>query len=192
MDEKAESEPSNLLTILIKAQDEDSGRTMSDELLSNQVFGFMFAGHETTSVALTWTLYLLATHPEHQENARSEVKELLSDSTPVTAEMVDKLEYVTAVINESLRMYPAAPFTLREAIAEDKLGEYDVPKGSVLVIPIVALHKMVEYWDEPDKYKPERFLVKGRITSFCFYVPFKTCSIFTTRKLISHFYRSLL
>ena len=135
---------------------------MSDKLLSDEVFSFMFAGHETTSVGLTWILYLLATHPEHQVKARSEVKHLLSDSNRVTAEVVEKLEYVSAVIKESLRMYSPASFVLRDAVEDDKLGKYNVPKGSVIIIPFVAIHNMDEFWDEPDKYRPERFLIKGK------------------------------
>ena len=147
----------------MNAQDIDSGRVMDDELLHDEVYTFLLAGYETTSVGLTWTLYLLATHPEHQEKARAEVRNLLGDSDRITSEVVDKLEYVTAVIKESLRMYPPALFTGRLSIQDDKVGSFEIPKDTVIFIPIGAIHYMEEYWPEPEKYKPERFLVKGKL-----------------------------
>lgn len=118
----------------------------------------MIAGHETTSVGLTWTLYLLAKHQEIQAKAREEAKAVLGDSVTMTNKQLDSLTYITAVINESLRMYPPAALFLRETIQEDKIGGHVIPNGSFIVIPICILHHMEEYWPNPDKFIPERFL----------------------------------
>ena len=93
--------------------------------------------------------------------ARKEAKAVLNGSTTMTANHVDAMDYITAVINESLRMYPPAAIFMREAIKDDKLGDYKIPKGSFIVVPVCAIHHLEENWPNHDQFDPDRFLKKG-------------------------------
>ncbi|XP_065071287.1 cytochrome P450 4A5-like [Rhopilema esculentum] len=151
----------DLLGKMILLQDKETGKTLSDEVIEAQVHTFMVAGHETTSVGLTWIFYLLAKHPAVQEKARGEAKAVLGSSTSVRSEDLDKLSYITAVINESLRMYPPFAVFMREALQDDVIGGYKIQKGSYILIPICVLHHMEENWPNHNDFRPERFLDAG-------------------------------
>jgi len=162
---------SNLLAKMLMVQDDESGKRLSDQVIEAQVHTFMVAGHETTSVALTWTFYLLAKHQDVQEKARQEAIAVFGGLGTIDNTHLDELKYITAVVNESLRMYPPAALFMRKVVADDQLGEYKIPKGSYVVVPICVLHHLEENWANHEKFLPERFLGDQQISNYKF-MPF--------------------
>lgn len=101
--------------------------------------------------------------------ARKEAQTVIGDSKTIGQEKVDKLEYISAVINESLRMYPPASIFIREVVTEDQLGDYKLAKGSFIIIPICSLHHSEENWKNHNQFIPERFLgiTYNSVTYYC-------------------------
>ncbi len=108
-------------------------------------------------IALLSTLYLLAKHSDIQDKARSEVKQLLHGADP-TYEDVAHMNYITAVIRESMRMFPPVIGFSRQATEDCVVNGYHVPKGTIIAMLSVVLHYSAEYYDEPEQFKPERWL----------------------------------
>ena len=146
----------DLLHRLIVARDPETGQSMNDEQLVDNLLTFYLAGHETTAKALTWTLYLLSRSPQWTERLCEEV-ERVTGGRPVAAEHVDRLAQVQQVIKESMRIYPPVPLMSRQAVAETKLDGHAVKVGTSLVMPIYAIHRHRKRWDDPDAFDPERF-----------------------------------
>ncbi|KAJ6829794.1 putative cytochrome P450 superfamily protein isoform X1 [Iris pallida] len=119
---------------------------------------FFFAGKQTTSNLLAWTTVLLAMHPEWQERARDEVFEVCGSHDIPTKEQLGKLKTLGMIINETLRLYPPAVAMIRRAKADVQLGEYNIPCGTELLIPIIAVHHDQRLWG-PDaaQFNPARF-----------------------------------
>ncbi|KAE8749398.1 Cytochrome P450 CYP6, partial [Frankliniella occidentalis] len=121
---------------------------------------FFLAGYETTSSTLTFTLYLLAKHPEVQDKVVEEMREALDKhGGEIEYDTLLNLPYTDMVLNETMRLYPSVPFLNREAMRERKLPLTDLvlDKGTRIMIPIRALHMDPKYWDDPEEFKPERF-----------------------------------
>ena len=121
----------------------------------------MVAGHETTSVALSWTLYDLAKEPQIQAKVREEINSVLCDGTEMTWDTVEELAYLDKVIKESLRRHPPAYITGRTPIADVTVGGYLIPKGTDMVLGIDSLQRTSKYWPNPDEFDPGRFDGKG-------------------------------
>ncbi|XP_064994721.1 cytochrome P450 734A6 isoform X1 [Musa acuminata AAA Group] len=119
---------------------------------------FFFAGKQTTSNLLTWTTVLLAMHPEWQERARAEVLRVCGARDLPTRDHLAKLKTLAMILNETLRLYPPAVATIRRAKAEVELGGYHIPRGTELLIPIMAVHHDARLWG-PDvtQFNPARF-----------------------------------
>ena len=150
----------DLLDLFLQAVDDETGQGMDEEELHSQLFVFLLAGHETSSTALSWIFYFLAQHPEVQEKLRREVKETLKERE-VCWETYDSMEYLAAVVNETLRLQPPAPFYRRRVIESDNILGYNVPSGSMIVVSLYALHRKPEYWTDPETFNPDRFLEPG-------------------------------
>jgi cytochrome P450 len=147
----------DLLDLLLAARDEESGTGMSDQQLKDEILTLLFAGHDTTSAALSWSLYLLARHPDVQEALHDEAAAQLAGRTP-TADDLPRVPLATAVFEESLRLYPPAPGLAREALEPDEIQGYPVPAKAILMPLQWVTHRHPAYWDEPDRFRPERFL----------------------------------
>ncbi|HMQ46456.1 MAG TPA: cytochrome P450 [Saprospiraceae bacterium] len=160
----------DLLQMLLDARYEDTGQGMTDKQLLEESLILMVAGHETTANALTWTLYLLAQHPEVAEKMRQEAAAVLQGRTP-GFEDLPKLGYTLQVIKESMRLYPPAWITDRIAVTDDEFQGMVLPKGSRIVAYIMGVHRNPEYWDHPDAFQPERFAPGREQHSFA-YLPF--------------------
>ncbi len=130
---------------------------MNEEELFGQIYMFLFAGHETSSIALSWTLYFLAQYPDVQEKLRREVKESLNEQEG-TWETYESMKYLSAVINESMRLRPPASVYRRKVIQDDNILGYDIPADSLIVISPYVLHRKPEYWSDPETFNPDRFL----------------------------------
>ena len=145
---------SDLLTMLMEARDE-RGAAMSDKQLRDEVITLLTAGHETTTLALAWTCYLIGTRPEVVERMAAEAA-FLNGRTP-TYEDLMKLRYSRMVLEESMRLYPPVWALARTAVNEDKIGGYRVNAGSeILIFPYIT-QRHPKWWQDPDVFRPERF-----------------------------------
>ncbi|XP_022764435.1 cytochrome P450 714A1-like [Durio zibethinus] len=137
--------------------DQSLGKDSSKGFIVDNCKNIYFAGHETTAVAASWCLMLLALHPDWQSRVRTEVAQVCGDSFPA-ADSVSRLKTVTMVIQEALRLYPPGAFVSREALEEIQLGNVTIPKGVCLWTLIPTLHRDPEIWgSDANEFKPERF-----------------------------------
>ena len=145
----------DLLSMLLQAQDDD-GTRMSDAQLRDEVMTLFLAGHETTALALSWSWYLLASHPEAEKKFHAELDEVLCGRTPVVSDMPN-LKYTEMIAKEAMRLYPPAYAVGREAIEETEIGGFRVPKGTQLFAFQWVTHRDPRYFDDPAAFKPERW-----------------------------------
>lgn len=153
----ADAPARDLLDALLHARDPETGVGMSEVELRDEVMNIFFAGHETTANLLTWTVLELSRHPEIEEGLRGEVDAVLGGRAPQESD-VPGLELTSAVLRETLRLHPAAWILAREAAEDDELRGHPVPKGTTLTILPIATHRLPEYWPEPERFDPDRFL----------------------------------
>ena len=162
----------DLLSMLLTARDEETGEAMTDEQLRVEVTTFLLAGQETTSLALTWTWYLLSQHAGARRRLEDEVDAVLDGRPPEYDDLVN-LPYTRMVIDESLRLYPPAWGFSREALADDELGGFRLPKGWLAFVVPYVLHRLPTFWPEPDAFDPDRFLPERNAARPKFvYLPF--------------------
>jgi len=149
-------EGDDLLARLARAQDPETGEPMSEKQLIDNLVTFLAAGHETTAKALTWTLYLLARAPEWQERILAEIDAVVGKEA-VSAEHLERLPVTRAVLKEAMRLYPPAPIMTRLAAQDMTLGPATIKAGTLIVIPIFAVHRHRKLWEDPDRFEPARF-----------------------------------
>ena len=148
----------DLLQTLMDARYSD-GEGMSDELVLSESMQLLVAGHETSSNALSWLLYLLSTRPDCLERVRREFDEVLGDA-PLGHADVPKFVYTTQVIQEGLRLYPPFWMVDREAIADDRVGDINIPARSMVIVHVYGAHHEAKRWPDPEKFDEDRF-IKG-------------------------------
>lgn len=153
-------ERDDLLSLLMEATDADTNERMNDRQLRDEVMTMFAAGHETTSNALSWTLTLLAQHPDVLAELREEIEGALDGREPAVDDL-SHLPLTTAVINEALRLYPPIWWTSRVAAEDDLIEGYHVPKGTIVLISPWTIHRHPEVWDAPDEFRPWRFLAEN-------------------------------
>ena len=167
----SEAAPRDLFDLLSIARDPESGRRFSDDALLDQVATLIAAGHETTGVALFWSLCLLATTPAVQERLAAEVATL--DLGPNNAaEVLRHLAYSRAVVQEALRLYPPAYTLVRQARDADNAGGIAVPAGAMVFIAPWVLHRHRRLWTQPEVFDPARFLPGAPVPDRFAYLPF--------------------
>jgi cytochrome P450 len=147
-------EGSDLLRLLLEAKDPETGAGMSETELLAQMLTLLVAGHETTAMALCWSFHLLGQHPEWKDE---EADSVLSDDDPSAAD-AERLELSLRVVRESMRLYPPVWAVPRQALVQDELGGYRVPRRSMVTISPWILHRHPEFWDDPERFDPDRFL----------------------------------
>src|SRR6266498_1556861 len=145
----------DLLTRLMLAREEETGEPMSEDLLRDEMITTFFAGHETTARTMTFAWYALATNPYVAEKLHAELDSVLGSRTP-TLDDLHHLPYTLQVIKEVLRLYPPAPFYIRDAIAEDKLGDFDTQGLPILMSPYYT-HRHPDFWENPLEFDPDRW-----------------------------------
>ena len=146
----------DLLSMLLLAQDEETGGAMTDRQVRDESLTLFLAGHETTANALTWTFYLLSQNPEAEAKFHAELDAVLGDK-PVTPEDYPRLKYTEAVLAESMRLFPPAWGIGRLALEDHEFGGFTVPKKSlVLVSPYVIQHDS-RFWEQAEEFIPERW-----------------------------------
>jgi cytochrome P450 len=145
----------DLLSMLMQATYED-GSHMSDQQLRDEVLTLFIAGHETTAITLSWSLYLLATHPEAEQKIMEELDTVLGGRLPEMRDM-GRLTYTNMVIQEAMRLYPPAWQTQREALEDVEIGGYTIKKGSTIMVSPYLTHHDARWWENPEEFIPERF-----------------------------------
>ncbi|XP_046636807.1 cytochrome P450 4C1-like [Daphnia pulicaria] len=150
------------------------GTELSESDILSQVDTFMFAGHDTTSVALTWFLYCMATHPEEQERVYEELLECFGDSDRHCAlEDLPHLKYLECCMKESIRLYPSVANFRRQISEQVQLGDFTLPVGASVSVQVYALHRNKELFPDPLSFKPERFQKEQSIGRHPFaFIPF--------------------
>jgi cytochrome P450 len=167
-----DGDAADLLGMLLRAQDEETGLGMSDQQVRDEVLTLLLAGHETTAAALDWTWYLLSQHPEVEYRLHAELDMVLGKQLP-TVEHLDALPYTRMVIQEAMRLYPPAFGFTRFAIADDEMGGYAIPAKSVIFLSAYCTHRHPAFWEEPEVFDPERFTPERSATRPRFaYFPF--------------------
>jgi cytochrome P450 len=174
IDERRKSgrEGDDLLGMLMAARDDES-KGMTDQQLRDEVMTLVLAGHETTASALAWTFDLLSRHPDVDRRVAEEARAL--GDRPITIEDLPRLTYTSWVVQEAMRLYPPVWVFERQAIADDVVAGYAIPKGTIVAVSPWALHRNPRYWENPEGFDPERFRpdeVEKRPR--CAYLPFAT------------------
>ncbi|MFB0841106.1 cytochrome P450 [Paenibacillus oleatilyticus] len=162
----------DLLSMLLAARDEEDGSGMSDRQVRDEVMTIFLAGHETTANTLSWTWYLLSRNPEAEKAFHEELDRVLDGRRPTYSDL-EKLPYTQHVVSESMRLYPAAWAINREVQQEVEIGGNTYKPGDTLMMSQYVMHRRPDYFEEPERFKPERFagdLLK-KIPAFA-YFPF--------------------
>lgn len=162
----------DLFQRLIDARHPETAERMSDALIVDNLLTFLAAGHATTAMALTWTLYLLARAPLWAARLEAEV-DAVTGAEPIGAEHIDHLPLTQQVLKESLRLYPPAPVVLRAVTSDRTLGGLALRAGTSVIVPIYAIHRHKRLWQDPDRFDPDRFRpeVEARLSRYQF-MPF--------------------
>lgn len=169
----------DLLSLLLHAVDEEDGTGMNDKQLRDEVMTLFLAGHETTALALSWALYLLALHPEVAEKLAAEARDVLGERLPTAADR-PRLVYTEWVVLETMRLYPPAWSLGRQAVQDCTLGGHPVPAKSGITFSQWVVHRDPRWFDEPEAFRPERWAddLAKRLPRFA-YFPFgggpRTC-----------------
>ncbi len=153
---ESQEEREDLLSVLLRARDEDGSR-MTDKQLRDEAMTLFLAGHETTANAMGFTWYLLAQHPEVVEKIQQEVDTVLEGRIPTAAD-VSRLKYTEAVIYESMRLYPPAYAFGRITRQDFEVGGYHIPAGTTVLVSQWVMHRDSRFWTNPETFSPERWL----------------------------------
>ena len=146
--------PGDLLTMLMEARDEN-GQAMSDRQLRDEIATLLTAGHETTTLVLAWTCFLISTRPHVIERIAAEAA-FLNGNVPNYEDLV-RLKYTRTVVEEAMRLYPPVWVLSRTAVKADVIGNYRIAGGSeILIFPYIT-HRHPKWWPEPESFCPERF-----------------------------------
>jgi cytochrome P450 len=167
----SQAAPNDLFDLLSMARDPESGAPFSAEALLDQVATLITAGHETTGVALFWSLWLVAAAPDIQERIASEV-ETLDLGPENAAQILPRLLYTRAVVHEAMRLYPPAYTMVRQAKDADDAGGIPVPAAAILFIAPWVLHRHRRLWPQPEVFDPMRFLPGAPAPDRFAYLPF--------------------
>jgi cytochrome P450 len=146
----------DLLAMLMGAMDED-GSQMTPLQLRDEAMTLFLAGHETTAITLAWTWYLLSENPAAAERLHEELRDVLGGRAPDVSDMA-RLPYLRAVVNEVLRLYPAAYIVARTSIAPFTIADYEFPEDTTALMSQWVMHRDARYFDDPLAFRPERWL----------------------------------
>jgi cytochrome P450 len=147
---KSNQKFNDLLDMLLDARYEDTGDSMHEDQVIDEILIVLIAGHETTANALSWTLYLLA-------NQKAELARLTLEIGGLSVNETVSNNVLASVIKESMRLYPPAWISDRVALQDDAYNNFTFPKGSIIILFYYGLHRDARFWDNPDSFKPERF-----------------------------------
>jgi len=156
----------DLLDMLLNARYEDTGEGMTDDQIIDEVQVLMVAGHETTANTLSWLLSMVAKEPSVMERLR-----VVAETTDIYDSV--RNDYINAVINESMRLRPAAFMTDRMALSDDGVGQWTYPRDTVILSFFYGVHRSRDHWENPEAFMPERFLDgNGKLKKMPAFFPF--------------------
>jgi cytochrome P450 len=150
------SDKGDLLSMLIASRDEEAGEAMKAPEVRDEVMTMFMAGHETVALGLTWTFYLLSTHPTIRAGLQEEVDRVLGGRPPALQDL-PRLNLTRMVIDEAMRLYPPGWAVDRRAERNDVLGGYEIPAGATVGISMYVVHRLPRYWTNPQGFDPWRF-----------------------------------
>ena len=146
----------DLLSLMLDATDPDTGEGLSDDDIRDNILTFIGAGHETTALALTWTFFLLARHPDIEQRVLAEIAQV-TGGADLAPDDVAKLAYTRQVIQESMRVFPPVAMVVRQPTRDLSIGGVDVTPRDNVFVPIYAIHHHHTLWPDPRKFDPDRF-----------------------------------
>jgi len=155
----------DLLSVLLEAQD-DEGIGMTDRQLHDEIMTLFLAGHETTANVLSWAWLLLGQHPKATEKLQEELRSVLGGRPP-TAGDIPRLIYTDMVLKEAMRLYPPVWIIGRRALAPFRLGEYELPAETNVLMSQFMMHRDARYFPEPSHFDPERWSANDARSSLC-------------------------
>lgn len=155
--EKSTEQHYDLLSMFMDARDEDSGGKMNPQQLLDECMTMIGAGHETSSNALSWGIYLLSQHPEVMQKVKAEAESVYAEGSLPDWQQVHQLQYTKQVVEEIMRLYPPAWAMSRKSIGTDTIDGITFEGQQTFVIPIVSVHRDARYWPSPEKFDPDRF-----------------------------------
>ena len=163
---------SDMLSMLATAYADDPDARKRWRVMRDELITILLAGHETTASTLSWTWYLLSTHPEAAAAIHAEAVEVLGDRTPDHEDLA-RLPYTTTVIQETMRLYPPVWGLTRKSVKADVIDGYRVPAGADVMISPYTLHRHPGFWPEPNEFRPGRFASSATPVSNRYaYIPF--------------------
>jgi cytochrome P450 len=162
----------DFLSMLLNARDEEDGKGISDRQIRDEIMTMFLAGHETTANVLTWTWYLLATHPEIQHRVQSEAREVLGGRQPTAAD-IPRLTFCEQTIRESMRLYPPAYLVGRRPVEDITIGQHFIPAGTNVLMSQWIVHRDPRWFADPLRFDPDRWTdgLAGRLPKYA-YFPF--------------------
>jgi unspecific monooxygenase len=163
--------PRDLFDLLRAARDPETGAGFSAVELRDQVATLILAGHETTAVTLFWASLLLAQDQSEQSRVAAEVHGLSLDAGAAMG-VLPALVRTRAVINETLRLYPPAFVVVRQSVDADRVGDFDLPRRSIVMVAPWVLHRHRALWHDPDTFAPARFMPEAVAPARFAYMPF--------------------
>jgi enediyne biosynthesis protein E7 len=161
----------DLVSRLLDAVDTEGDPVAARRRLRDELVTLLLAGHETTSSTLSWTWLMIGRHPEVGDRLCEEARRVLG-GRPATRDDLSELTYTTAVIEEVMRLYPPVWILPRRAVAADEIGGLSVPAGADVLICTYTLHRHPEFWPEPDRFDPDRFVDRPAGRERYAYLPF--------------------
>ena len=168
----AAADRGDLLSMLLLAQDEEGSGGMTDAQLRDEAMTLFLAGHETTANALTWSWYLLGQHPEIEARLHTELDAVLGDRRAEAAD-VPRLTYTSAVLADSLRLYPPAWVIGRRTVLDYEVAGYRVRRGSIVLLSQWVMHRDPRFFPDPERFDPDRWTDEARAARPRFaYFPF--------------------
>jgi cytochrome P450 len=170
--EKSGEEHFDFLAMLMSARDAQTDQPMSDRELTDEIMTLIVAGHETTAAALNWTWYLLSQYPEAEARLHAEL-EAVPDMAEPGLQLMESLTYTQQVIHEALRLYPPGWLITRRSLGKDRLGGFELPAGTDVLLSPYLIHRHPAYWQDPERFMPERFTPEAEAARPRYaYIPF--------------------
>ena len=154
--QESQADAIDLWSVMQNHREPETGAPLCKTEIHSQLFTMLLAAPENMAATLTWTLYLLARHPEIEAKLREELEVELQGRKPSLAE-VRQLKYLNRVLFEVMRLYPGAPYFDRRAVKDTKICGHSIPKGTIAMIAPYTMHRSEKYWKDPEVFNPDRF-----------------------------------
>ncbi|KAJ0940241.1 putative cytochrome P450 [Helianthus annuus] len=149
-------EKTNLIQVLVKLQEADP-ECYKDHVIKGLMLELLSAGSDATSGTMEWMLSLLLNNPQQLKKAQAEIDNYVGEDRLICESDISNLSYLRCIINETMRMYPPGPLLFHESSKDCKVGGYHIPGGTMIVMNLWAIHNDPNNWEDPKKFKPERF-----------------------------------